>query len=140
MFRGQDIKTGKWIEGYYFKSWEQTYILWGMTNGVPNMTEVHPHTISQQTRIKDKNNHMIYGSIEIEGEMTKGGDVIRYLDGYDTSTENGYDFDECSSEGQVKWLLEEYPKLEVTNRISVDMENVFEDCEIIGKQCEDINK
>ena len=43
-FRGL-TKDGKMVYGYLFKSWETTYILWGTTNGIPDMTEVIPESV-----------------------------------------------------------------------------------------------
>ena len=44
-----------WVEGYLYGIWERRYILWGMTNDVPNMVEVDPSTICQCTGLRDKN-------------------------------------------------------------------------------------
>ena len=43
--RGKRINNGERVEGYFFQIWERTYILWGTTNGVPNMKEVIPKTV-----------------------------------------------------------------------------------------------
>ena len=59
-FRGKRLDNSKWIYGCLFKIWEQTYILWGTTNGVPNMIEVDPSTIGQFTGLVDKNGKRIY--------------------------------------------------------------------------------
>ena len=44
LFRGKRKDNGEWIEGYLFKTWDKTYILWGTTNDIPNMIEVIPET------------------------------------------------------------------------------------------------
>ena len=54
-FRGIRKDDGKWVYGYYFKTWEQAYILWGTINGIPHMVEVIPETVGQYTGLKDKN-------------------------------------------------------------------------------------
>ena len=53
-YRGM-TKDGKWVYGYLFKTWDQTFILWGTTNGIPDMLEVLPETVGQYTGRKDKN-------------------------------------------------------------------------------------
>ena len=49
-----------WVEGYLYGIWERRYILWGMTNDVPNMIEVDPSTICQCTGLNDKNGKLIW--------------------------------------------------------------------------------
>lgn len=49
-----------WVEGYLYGIWERRYILWGMTNDVPNMVEVDTSTICQSTGLKDKNGKLIW--------------------------------------------------------------------------------
>lgn len=51
---------GMWIEGYIFKIWHEYYILWGTTNGIPNMLEVLPETVGQWTGLTDKNGKKIF--------------------------------------------------------------------------------
>ena len=49
-----------WVEGYLYGIWERRYILWGMTNDVPDMIEVDQSTICQCTGLKDKNGKLIW--------------------------------------------------------------------------------
>ena len=55
-----------WVEGYLYGIWERRYILWGMTNDVPNMVEVDPSTICQCTGLKDKNGNLIWENDIVE--------------------------------------------------------------------------
>lgn len=58
--RGKRIDNGEWIQGYLYGIWERRYILWGMTNDIPNMVEVDPETVCQCTAMPDKNNKLIF--------------------------------------------------------------------------------
>jgi hypothetical protein len=60
LFRAKCKGTNNWIEGYLFGVWEQTYMLWGTTNGTPNMVEVIPETVGQFTGLTDKNGTKIF--------------------------------------------------------------------------------
>ncbi len=58
--RGKRIDNGEWVEGYLYGIWERRYILWGMTNDIPNMVKVDPETVCQCTAMPDKNNKLIF--------------------------------------------------------------------------------
>lgn len=58
--RGKRIDNGEWVEGYLYGIWGRRYILWGMTNDIPNMVEVDPETVCQCTAMPDKNNKLIF--------------------------------------------------------------------------------
>ena len=76
-FRGKRKDTGEWIEGYFFKIWDRTFILWGMTNDHPDMIEVIPETVSQFTGLVDK-----WGKKIFEGDIVN---IVTGINGY-TST------------------------------------------------------
>ena len=60
LFRAKRIDTGEWIQGYLYGIWERNYILWGMTNDIPDMVEVNPETVCKCTGLKDKNGTLIW--------------------------------------------------------------------------------
>lgn len=60
LFKAKRIDNGEWVQGYLYGIWEKRYILWGMTNDVPDMIEVDPTTICQCTGLKDKNGNLIW--------------------------------------------------------------------------------
>ena len=73
LFRGKQVDNGEWTEGYLFKIWNRTFLLWGMTGDVPNMVEVIPETVSQFTGLTDKNGKKIFeGDIVESPNGTQG--------------------------------------------------------------------
>lgn len=60
LFKAKRIDNGEWVQSYLYGILEKRYILWGMTNDIPNMIEVDPTTICQCTGLKDKNGKLIW--------------------------------------------------------------------------------
>lgn len=75
LFRGKRKDNGEWIQGYLYGIWERRYILWGMTNDIPNMDEVDPTTVCQCTGLKDKNGTLIWEKDIVSFEHKKIEDV-----------------------------------------------------------------
>ena len=116
LFKGKRLDNGVWVQGYLFGIWEKRYILWGMTNDIPNMIEVAPSTICQCTGLKDKNGKLIWEN-----------DVVAYWDAY--NTENGQAEMDCI--GKVVWD-DETISFQVTNRLSAESYEVLDECSVIG--------
>ena len=75
LFRGKRIDTGEWVQGYLYGIWERRYILWGMTNDIPDMVEIDPATICKCTGLKDKNGTLIWEKDIVSFEHEKIEDV-----------------------------------------------------------------
>ncbi len=116
LFKAKRIDNGEWVQGYLYGIWEKRYVLWGMTNDIPDMIEVEQSTICQCTGLKDKNGKLIWEN-----------DVVGFWDAY--STENGQAEADCI--GKVVWD-DETISFQVTNRLSAESYEVLDECGVIG--------
>ena len=77
LFKVKRIDNGEWVQGYLYGIWEKRYILWGMTNDIPNMIEVDPSTICQCTGLKDKNGKLIWENDVVRVTINGGSTICR---------------------------------------------------------------
>jgi len=84
-YRGKRKDTGEWIYGYYAEPFitnilnkiRKLHVIYvPHKEGFTEELIVIPETVGQFTLLSDKNKKPIYGSIYIEGKMSKGGDII----------------------------------------------------------------
>lgn len=92
-FRGKKIEDGKWTYGYLFKIWEKCFILWGTTQGIPNMEEVDPKTVGQ--KVFEKRGHKYYvGDVaRVKGTKQVGGylsEIIVTMQGFSLAENRTY--------------------------------------------------
>lgn len=80
LFKAKRLDNGKWVQGYLYGIWEKRYILWGMTNDVPNMIEVDPSTICQCIGLKDKNGKLIWENDIVKINNSKVNVLITFGD------------------------------------------------------------
>lgn len=116
LYKAKRLDNGEWVQGYLYGIWEKKYILWGMTNDIPNMVEVDQSTICQCTGLKDKSGNLIWEN-----------DIVAYWDTY--NTENGLAEADCV--GKVIWD-DETISFQVTNRLFAESYEVLDDCNVIG--------
>lgn len=119
LFRGKRVDKGEWTEGYLFKQWNRTFLLWGMTGDIPNMTEVISETVGQYTGLTDKN-----------GEKIFEGDIIR---GYWNAVfVVYYDEEYCQFRGKVhEGLHRALDYCGFMNKIEV-IGNIYDNPELLG--------
>lgn len=73
LFRGKIKGSNEWAEGYLFKMWDRTFILWGETVNSPTMfmVEVIPETVGQFTGQTDENGDKIFKRVASSSEKTE---------------------------------------------------------------------
>lgn len=85
-YRAERKGVGGTVTGFYFQTPGKNFITGGVychkTRCGANeyvlapAYEIDPHTLAMSTGIKDKNKKEIFGSFEVDGVMSKGGDWL----------------------------------------------------------------
>ena len=91
MFRGISKETGKLVYGDLIrKCLVGSFVVPTAIKPLGLVpVEVHPDSIAMKTGINDKNDKPVYGSIEIDGKMSRGGDRVKK---YPKVGEYGHDY------------------------------------------------
>lgn len=138
LFKAKRIDNREWVQGYLYGIWEKRYILWGMTNDIPDMIEVDPSTICQCTGLKDKNGKLIWENDIVKDFFSDACTPIRY-----GSYQNCFDSTKAEHIGfYVDWsgkYTKNYRKDFGYWIHMVDTEvmgNVFDDPELLGRNDE----
>jgi hypothetical protein len=112
--------NGNWVTGWYRQIGNYHYIFSGVYQCV-----IKPETLAIETLKLDSNGEMIFGNFELDGVMTKGGDVMEDYGGYPFPVV--YSKPHCAfimlSKGEYWSMLGDYREDAIT---------------IIGKQSEDV--
>jgi len=123
IFRGWSPDLKEWILGYLIVSSDGQYYI--VTNfdewGDIESYIVLPESLAMYTGLKDKNGKRIFGSIPVDGRMSKGGDIIVEKNDHFSTPENPVWEDPM----EVKWDLQD--KLTGFN-----IESCYWDIKIIG--------
>lgn len=73
MFRAMCVFPDAWVYGYLAKNFEGYWIYDG--NHVPYLIDVN--SLGMATGMKDVNGVEIYGSVMVNGVLTRGGDILK---------------------------------------------------------------
>lgn len=96
LFKAKRIDNREWVQGYLYGIWEKRYILWGMTNDIPDMIEVEPSTICQCTGLKDKNGKLIWEN-DVVDFLGHKGTVVFERGGFGIGYQKNIDWEEIQA-------------------------------------------
>lgn len=133
LFKGKRIDNKEWTEGYLFKIWNRTFLLWGMTGDVPNMVEVIPETVGQYTGLPDKNDKEIFEGDIISATALDTGEeqraVVCFGNFIDENNNDEYVGFFIEFDG-IKTTITQLSMEECKNRIEV-IGNIYDNPELL---------
>lgn len=122
LYKAKRKDDNEWTEGYLYKIWDKAYMLWGITNGVPQMIEVIPETVCEYVK-DDLNGNKVFENDIVMVEYY--GDVIGTIKG-----KGVIEWAEYSGAYVITTLLEgkklsisNHPEIEVVGNLFDGIEN-----------------
>lgn len=95
-FRGKALtRPGRWFEGDLLRDGSKVWIFPPDEEAAIDKHRVTPETIAMYTGLEDKNKKEIYGSIPINGKMSKGGDIVKGRDAFGEQSVTGIEYRDC---------------------------------------------
>ena len=85
MFRAMCIYPDVWVYGYYLKDNSVEYNPHRIVDSNGNRFLIDVNSLGMNTGKLDSQGNMIYGSVEFNGVMNRGGDIVTLKDLIDDS-------------------------------------------------------
>lgn len=132
LFRGKRVDSDEWAEGYLFKIWNRTFLLWGTTNGVPNMIEVKSETVGQYTGLTDKNGKKIFEGDIVTPALPDDDFCYEEVCIGDFEVDGHYDCYGVFSKSKIEDVYDNCP---ICGNYRLVAGNIFDNADLLNKVC-----